>query len=115
MYSRAIQCTYSAIFEQNRVKVVTYICLRVATPTHVARRRKTLQMHGFQELMASLYKHMGNTPGGMVLIPKCESKIETSHPILHAHKKLWPKSFSKMPMFRLITFSKCLLTYPKKL
>ena len=40
----------------------------VAMPTHVARGRKTLQTHGFP----SLYKHMGNTLGGITLILRCE-------------------------------------------
>ena len=55
-------------FDQMGVKVVTFMCARGPAP-HVARGRKTLQMHGF------LYKHMGKLQMAVTLILRRESKI----------------------------------------
>ena len=48
--------------------VVTLMCARGPAP-HVARGRKTLQMHGF------LYKHMGKLQRAVTLILRRESKF----------------------------------------
>ena len=55
-------------FCQKLVKVVTFMCARSPAP-HVARGRKTLQMHGF------LYKHMGKLQRAITLILRRESKF----------------------------------------
>ena len=62
---------------------------------HVARGRKTLQMHGF------LYKHMGKLQRAITLIVRCESKICLIKSLVSTHSacpcKNYPPQCSQTP------------------
>ena len=74
--------------------VVTLMCARGPTP-HVARGRKTLQVHGF------LYKHMGKLQRAITLIVRCESKFPAIKILVLTHSacpcKNYPPKCSQSP------------------
>ena len=74
--------------------VVTLMCARGPTP-HVARGRKTLQVHGF------LYKHMGKLQRAITLIVRCESKFPAIKILVLTHSacpcKNYPPKCSQTP------------------
>ena len=84
--------------------VVTFVCARDRTP-HVERGRKPLQTYGFPVQI-----YMGKLQRAVILILRCESKIdlifETSLYILHSHKISLPKSVSK---YLIISFESLFL------
>ena len=81
-------------FVKKLVKVVTLMCARGPAP-HVARGRKTLQLHGF------LYKHMGKLQRAVTLILRRESKICPVKSLVSTHSacpcKNYPPKCSQTP------------------
>ena len=83
--------------------VVTFMCARGPAP-HVARGRKTLQMHGF------LYKHMGKLQRAITLILRRESKFFQVKSLVSTHSacpcKNYPPKCSQTPheLIRLFNY-----------